>query len=120
MSNRHSIPPVDGVASYLTLLNTGHQGGLTTVHANGVWPADVGHTMILGPTAEGMTSLATVDGGANAWSANAGHTMIFRSTAAGKTSFAAYDVLRVTAEEFRIIRGDPSGDARDAGDEACV
>ncbi|MEX3556394.1 MAG: hypothetical protein VB131_07570 [Burkholderia gladioli] len=70
MSNRHSIPPVDGVTS--------------------AWPADVGHTMIIG------------------------------TTAAGKTSFAAYDVLRLTAEEFRIIRGHPSGDARDAGDEACA
>ncbi|MBN3786107.1 hypothetical protein [Burkholderia sp. Ac-20353] len=67
MSNRHPIPPADGVAR--------------------VWPSDVGHTTMFGPTTAGKT---------------------------------AYNLLRVTAEAFRIIRGDSAGDGRDAGDEACA
>ncbi|WP_157379412.1 hypothetical protein [Burkholderia ubonensis] len=62
-------------------------------------------------------SIPPIAGIVSTRSTTVGHTMTFGTTAAGKTS---HDMLRLTAEEFRIVRGDPPGDARDAGDEACA
>ncbi|HDR9511084.1 MULTISPECIES: hypothetical protein [Burkholderia cepacia complex] len=62
MSNRHSVPPVDGVVS--------------------PWPTTLGHTMVIGTTASGKTTLA-----------------------------AFYDVFRLTESEFRRVKGRPGSGA---------
>ncbi|WP_157636856.1 hypothetical protein [Burkholderia ubonensis] len=62
-------------------------------------------------------SIPPIAGVVSARPTTVGHTMIFGTTAAGKTF---YDMLRLTVDECRIVRGDSPGDARNAGDEACA
>jgi hypothetical protein len=57
------------------------------------------------------------EGSALVWRTDVGHTMILGATGAGKTT---YDLLRLALEESRSVRGDLTGDARNAEDGACT
>ncbi|MBJ9920569.1 hypothetical protein [Burkholderia cenocepacia] len=47
-------------------------------------------------------------GAASVWPAELGHTMIISTTGAGKsTSAALYDMLRLTETEFGLVKGQP-------------
>jgi hypothetical protein len=47
-------------------------------------------------------------------------TDVGRAMICATRSKATYDSLCSTSEEIRIIRGGSTGDARNAGDRACV